>query len=52
MKRRALGTSVLALSALFAPGHPTAAWADVVTMDNFNLTLNTSPVFTDTFSQN
>ena len=52
MKCRALGTCVLALSASFAPGYLTVAFADVVTMDNFNLTLNTSPVFTDTFSQN
>jgi hypothetical protein len=45
-------TRVLGLAALFTPSFLTAASADVVNLYNFGVTLNGSPIFNDTFSQN
>jgi hypothetical protein len=51
MKRRPSIAHIPVLAAVLASGYMTGASADVVTLDNFNLTLNSAPVFTDTFSQ-
>ncbi len=50
--RRPLTTCGFGLAAMFAPGFLTAASADVVYMDDFSLSLNSTTVFNDTFSLN
>jgi hypothetical protein len=52
MKGRATVGCIPILAAMFTAGFLPGASADVVNMDNFNVTLINSPIFNDTFSAN